>query len=473
VLVVDQDRELLTTVGGLALAEGFEVSTTVDTVDALAQLRHRPAHVALVDTHPSGPDAVQLLRAIRDVNPRCRVVLMSGEGSDERAIEAVASGAADYLRKPLDVRRVRGLLTAVRQEDAARRAVLILEAELAERLEFCGMVGRGPAMQSVFDLIRRLAPHARLALITGEPGTGKELAARALHSLGPRRSRPFIVVDCSAVVETLLERELFGYGRAVFAGQAPEKAGLFEIADGGTLFFDHVGELPLSIQDRVLRVVETGRIRRIGSTESQRVDVQVIGATERPLAGLVAAGRFNAGFYERFRIAEVTLPPLRERIEDLVYLSARFIRRFADRFERPLAGLTPGAERLLRDTEWHGNVRQLRHTLERACILAEGEFIMEAELSAVSPARSQHSAVITGITGERASLDMPAPLSAIEREHIVRTLDQVKGNKAVAARVLGVSRRAFYRQLERHGLHTRVPADPRTTSKRVAMVEHS
>ena len=472
VLIVDQDRELLTTVGDLALAEGFEVSSTGDVGHALAQLRHRPAQVVLIDARRSGTNPARLLHAIHEVNPNCRVALMSGEASDS-AIAAIASGADDYLCKPLDAQRVRRLLAAVRHTDDTRRAVLRLEAELAQRLEFCGMVGRGPAMQGVFDLIRRLAPHAQVALMTGAAGTGKELAARAFHSLGPRRSHPFVVVDCGAAVESLLERQLFGNAASGVTGPSSQRGALVEAADGGTLFFDHVGELPMSLQDRLLRVIETGTMRRMGASESHPVNLQVIGATEQPLEADVAAGRFKTDLYERLRVAAITLPPLRDRVEDIVYLSALFIRKFAERFEKPLAGPTSGAERLLHGAEWDSNVRQLRHVLERACILADGEFITEADLSAVMPEQLPRAPLAVRHADSTERNTAVIPLAAIERDHIIRTLDRVNGNKAVAARMLGLSRRALYRQLERHGLHTRVPADVRATSTgRAPMVEH-
>ena len=307
-----------------------------------------------------------------------------------------------------------------------------------------------------------LAPHVRTALITGETGSGKELVARALYRTGPRRQQPFVVVNCSAVVETLFESELFGHVRGAFTGATDHKAGLFETADGGTIFLYEVGELPTAVQAKLLRVLENGEVQRVGSLEPRKVDVRLIAATNRDLRSDVAAGRFRNDLYYRLNIAEIRLPPLRDRREDIPYLTAAFIRSFSQRFGKPRSGLTPDAERLLAAAPWDGNVRQLRNVLERACILAEGEFITDADLvgliaqSLIPPTPSPGSP-----DRAEASRDVPAPLIEIEREHIIRTLDQVRGNKAVAARLLGVSRRAFYRQLERHGLHQRVPMGPR------------
>jgi DNA-binding NtrC family response regulator len=460
-LVVDDDRAILTLIGTIALAEGFDVATTVNGEDAMKQLRHRPAELVLLDLRMPGINGLDVLKAIREVSPRCRVVLMTGYATIDSAVEAVKLGAVDYLTKPFDLQRLRQLLASVREDADQRREVLTLEGDLAQRLEFCGMVGRGPAMQEVFGLIRRLAQHVRTALITGETGTGKELVARALHKLGPRSGKRFVTVNCSAVVETLFESELFGHVRGAFTGATDHKAGLFETADGGTIFLDEVGELPMSVQAKLLRVLEAAEVQRVGSLEPKRIDVRVIAATNRDLLAEVTAGRFRSDLYYRLNIVEVQLPPLRERREDIPYLTATFVRSFSQRFTKPLVGLTPGAERILANAAWDGNVRQLRNVIERACMLAEGDFVTESDLSGSMidqrvPSKPAAASAPPG-SGRGGA---PAPLVEVEREHIVRTLQQVRGNKAVAARLLGISRRAFYRQLERHGLHQRVPVGP-------------
>ena len=472
-LVVDDDRAILTLIGTIALAEGFDVATTVSGEDAMTQIRQRPVDLVLLDLRMPGVTGLDVLRSIREIGPRVKVVLMTGYGTIDSAVEAVKLGAVDYLTKPFDLPRLRQLLAAVREEAEQRRAVLAMEGELAQRLEFCGMVGRGPAMQEVFGLIRRLAPHVRTVLITGETGTGKELVARAMHKLGPRSAKRFITVNCSAVVETLFESELFGHMRGAFTGATDHKAGLFEVADGGRLFLDEVGELPPAVQAKLLRVLEEGEVQRVGSLEPRKIDVRLIAATNRDLRAEVAAGRFRNDLYYRLNIVEIRLPPLRDRREDVPYLTAAFVRSFSQRFSKPLVGLTPGAERMLSDARWDGNVRQLRNVIERACILAEGDFVTDADLEGsmqelqmqlVVPPPAPVAGIVADSRANGASRSRPvdtAPLIEVERDHIVRTLQQVRGNKAVAARLLGISRRAFYRQLERHGLHQRVPAAAR------------
>jgi two-component system response regulator HydG len=444
----------LTLIGSVALAEGFDVATIVDGREALQQLTMRPADLVLVDLRMPGVTGLEVLRAIREVNSRSRVVLMSGHATIDSAVKAVKLGAMDYLTKPFDLHRLRLLLTAVRTETDERRALLRIEGEAARHAEFSGMIGRGQAMQDVFELIRRLAPHARTTLVSGETGTGKELVVRALHGLGPRGGKRLVTVNCSAVVETLSESELFGHVRGAFTGAAESKTGLFEIADRATLFLDEVGELPLPVQAKLLRVIENGEVQRVGSIDTRKVDVRIIAATNRDLRTEVAAGRFRGDLFYRLNIAEIVLPPLRERREDIPYLTAVFVRQCAECFGKTLSGLTPGAERLLAGAGWEGNVRQLRNVLERGCMLAAGEFVTEADLAG---AMEQFTPPAPARTPVKPSAELPQPLVEIEREHIVKTLEQVRGNKAVAARLLGISRRAFYRQLERHGLHQRVP----------------
>ena len=315
-------------------------------------------------------------------------------------------------------------------------------------------------MQEVFSLIRRLAPHVRTVLITGETGTGKELVARALHQQGPRRARRFVTVNCSAVVETLFESELFGHMRGAFSGATEQKAGLFEMAHDGTLFLDEIGELPLSLQAKLLRVLENGEVQRVGAVEPRQVDVCVFAATNRDLQQDVAAGRFRSDLLFRLNAVEVKLPPLRHRREDIPYLTAAFVADCARRLKKPVLGVTPAAERMLADAAWDGNVRELRNTIERACMLAEGSLLTDRDVT-----RDNAGGGLADAAAAPEGL-VPGTLDGMERERIVDVLRTVAGNKQAAARILGVSRRAFYRRLERYGLHTASPtASDRSTRR--------
>jgi DNA-binding NtrC family response regulator len=447
-VVVDDEQGILDVVSRFALRAGFEVVACSGGRQAIAEIQSHRADLVMVDLRMPDVGGLDVLRAIRDSNPHCQAVLMTGYASVDTAVEAIKLGAMDYLSKPLDFGRLEQLLTSVREEIERRRSVLTIEGDLARRLEFCGMIGRGPLMQDLFGMIRRLAPHVRTALVSGETGTGKELVARALHRTGPRRDRRFVTVNCSAVVETLFESELFGHVRGAFTGATDNKPGLFELADGGTLFLDEIGELPLAVQAKLLRVLELGEVHRVGSLDPRRVNVHVIAATNRELRTEVAAGRFRSDLYYRLNIVEVRLPPLRDRREDIPYLTAAFVRDTSERLQKPLLGLTSGAERLLTAAAWPGNVRELRNVIERACILADGDFISEREIAISMPAYPPPAPAGWAAPGNPPPPE-PDRLADVERDHIQRALLRAGGNKKAAAKMLGLSRRALYRRLER------------------------
>jgi two-component system response regulator HydG len=324
---------------------------------------------------------------------------------------------------------------------------------MAKNAEFCGMIGRGETMQELFRLIRRLAPHVRTVLITGETGSGKELVARAFHRSGPRANKRFITINCSAVVETLFESELFGHVRGAFTGASDNKPGLFEVAHGGTLFLDEIGELPLLMQAKLLRVLETGDVQRVGSVEPRHVDVHILTATNRNLQAEAAAGRFRSDLYYRLNVVELRVPSLRERREDIPYLTAAFVRESAARLGKHLVGLTAPAERALVSAAFNGNVRELRNAVERACILADSEFVTEREFT--SNASQIASSMAPGApVRDPDNSNGEGLLSAVERDHIVDVLASVRGNKAKAAKVLGLDRRSLYRRLELYGIGT-------------------
>ncbi len=447
-LVVDDDPGVLGIVERFTRQLGMEVVFRTSGREALTCLAEVQPDVALIDLQMPGVGGIDVLRAIRAADPRCQAILMTGNASVDTAIEAVKAGALDYLTKPFDIARLQGLLVSVREGIRRRERLLAVDADVARQFEFHGMIGRSPAMQELFDSIRRLAPHVRTVLIDGETGTGKELVAKALHQLGPRQSKRFITVNCSAVVETLFESEVFGHVRGAFTGATETKVGLFEHADGGTLFLDEAGELPLPLQAKLLRAVELGEVQRVGSLESRKVDVHVIAATNRDLRVESAAGRFRADLFYRLSIIEIHLAPLRERPDDIPYLTARFVRECADRLKRPITGVTPAAERLLQHEPWRGNVRELRNAIERACIVSDNKILSERDLH--NALASTHSAAPAFVAPP--TLDPPPDpnaFSTAQRAHIERVLLQVAGNKSAAAKLLGLSRRSLYRWIDR------------------------
>ncbi len=465
-LVVDDEAPVLRVIERMAARVGYDVLTCSSAAQAMQALLARPADVAMIDLRMPHVNGLDLLKQIRAVTPSCEVILMTGHASVDSAVEAIKLGAREYLVKPFDIDRVRGVLTDMRDEVVRRGNLQALESQLARRTEFHGMLGRSPCMREVFSLSRRLAPHAKVVLITGETGTGKELAARAFHELGPRRTRPFVTINCSAIVDGLFESELFGHVRGAFTGAVESKVGMFESANGGTLFLDEVGELPLSVQPKLLRAIENGEVQRVGSLQQKTVDVVLIAATNRDLRAEVAAGRFRGDLLYRLNVVEVALPPLRERREDIPLLIAAFLGEISTRLHKQLVGLTPAAERALLTARWDGNVRELRNVIERACILAEGHTISERELF--------------GVIQPASAIDGPRPVSSFaaaqpprkaaasdgERDRIIDVLIKCGGNRVAAAKVLGMNRRALYRRLARYRIDAEVPppAGRRVTS---------
>jgi DNA-binding NtrC family response regulator len=447
-LVIDDEPDVLAIVDQFARRFGFKVVGRTNARAALAELIVIKPDAVIVDLNMPDINGLDVLRAIATLDPACQIILMTGQPSVDTAIEAVKLGAFDYLSKPFDFERLGGLLTGVHKKIERRERLLQVDVDVARSFGFCGMVGRGPAMQELFDLIRRFAPHVRTVLVTGETGTGKELVARALHTLGARPDQRFVTVNCSAVVDSLFESELFGHQRGAFTGATDTKVGLFEHADKGTLFLDEIGELPLTIQAKLLRAVECGEIRRVGSLAARHVDVTVIAATNRDLQVDVASGRFRSDLYYRLSVMEIRLVPLRERREDIPYLSAIFLRESAQRLTRPLTGITSTAERTLHQAPWPGNVRELRNVIERACLLSDGKMLTERDvLAAMPPAIDISPPVLTGsLPASGSPLDRNAVMN-VRRAQVEQALREAHGNNAAAARLLGISRRSMYRWL--------------------------
>jgi two-component system response regulator HydG len=448
-LVVDDEAAVIPIVERFGQQFGFEVTSCRDGRDALDLIPRLKPHAVVVDIGMPGVDGFDVLRGIRAADPGCHVILMTGAPSVDSAIEAMKLGALDYLGKPLDFTRVRSLLTTVLEGLRRRERLLRHDAAIAEQFEFYGMVGRSAVMQQLFDNIRRLAPHIRTVLVTGETGTGKELVARALHGLSARSAKRFVTLNCSAVVDTLFESELFGHVRGAFTGATEAKVGLFEHATHGTIFLDEIGELPLSLQPKLLRAVELGE--RVGSLEARQVDVTVIGATNRDLATEADEGRFRSDLYYRLGIIELRLVPLRDRREDIPYLTARFVRDSASRLGRTITGVAAAAERLLQEAPWRGNIRELRNVIERACILSASELLTERDISdsLASATRLPARGPAAPVTEPEVIPEDPMLLSTAHKAQIERAIKQARGNKSEAARLLGVSRRSLYRWIDR------------------------
>ncbi len=442
VVAIDDDPATLDLVKAALKQQPLEILTASDPEAGLEMvLRERP-QIVLLDLMMPKLSGMDLLERIVDAAPDTDVVLLTGHYSTDSAVEAIRKGACDYLTKPISIADLRQRMSRFIGEARRKQAAQELDNELLRAHQFEGMVGRSPLMLAVFTRIRRVAPHFRTALVTGATGTGKELVAEALHKLSPVSGGRFAVVNCSAVVETLFESELFGHVRGAFTGASQDKVGLFEYANGGTVFLDEIGDMPLETQSKLLRVLENGEIQRVGSPVVRKVQVRVIAATNRSLPELMAAKQFREDLYYRLSMVEIKLPRLAERRDDLPLLVRFFVQEFASQYGKSIRGLTPRAEILLFRYAWPGNVRELKSALGNACMMAEGDLIDVRDLPEhlhAPPPEAPDSG------GELLTLE------DVERRHVERVLESVGGNKARAAKILGINRATVYRILNEAG----------------------
>ena len=442
-LVADDEAGMRESVARALRREGFQVTAVEDGAAALDALRRAPVDLLVADLRMPGLDGLELLRAAKLVAPDTEVVVLSGHATVEEAVEAMKEGAYDFLTKPFD----RAPLVRVARQAVERRRLVLENRRLRRRLDDLAgaeeLVGRSPQIQEVLRLVRQVAPTTTTVLIQGESGTGKELVARAIHQLSPRRERPFVRVNCAALPDTLLESELFGHEKGAFTGAVARRQGRFEVADGGTLLLDEIGDLSAVAQAKVLRVLQEGEFEPVGASRTVRVDVRVLAATNQDLTRLVGEKRFREDLYYRLHVISVTVPPLRERREDVTLLAQHFLQRFAARNHRTLEGFTEAALARLADYAWPGNVRELEHAVERAVVLAQGPFVDVGDLPEAVGQAEPSSRVVP--------IPIGMPLEEVEQRLIEETLRQTKGDKELAAKLLGIASRTIYRKLKERG----------------------
>ena len=445
-LAIDDNPEDLKQIAAALNQEGLEILTAEDAEPGFEVfLRTHPGIVLLGPAMPVA-GGMDLLERMLRADPGASVILISGHYSAESAVEAIERGACDYLTKPLDTQRLRDRIADLMAEAEMRKKTLSLAKELLGACQFEGFVSHSPLMHEVFTKIRRVAPHFRTVLITGATGTGKELVARALHHLSAASADRFVVCNCSALVESLVESELFGYVKGAFTGAAQDRAGLFESADGGVIFLDEIGELSLGAQAKLLRVLQDHQVRRVGSSVSREVDLRVIAATNRDLRSMVRKGEFREDLYYRLAVVEIGLPTLTNRREDLPLLERYFVEKFAAEYEKPIAGLTRRAQGRMATYPWPGNIRELESVIGNACMMADGKFLDINELP--DKIRAQSS-------DQSPTDEALFSLEEMQRRHVVRVLERVGGNKARAAEILGVGRATIYQLLSRMKLEKR------------------
>ena len=441
-LAIDDDPQNLELISEALQQHQVEISTATDPEQGLEIFsRIRPA-IVLCDLMMPKISGMEVLERIVSIDPATEVILMTAHYSTDSAVEAIKKGAADYLTKPIELVRLRSRIATLIDEAGLRFRSAQLDQELVDTYRFCGIIGRSPLMLEMFAKIRRVAPHYRSALITGATGTGKELVARALHELSPAASKQFAVCNCSAVSESLVESELFGYVKGAFTGATQDKLGLFEYANGGTVFLDEIGEMPLNLQAKLLRVLQNREIQRVGSPAVRKVDLRVVAATHRDLQALVKEGKFREDLFYRLSAVEITVPSLSQRREDLPLLEHYFIERFSADYNKPVHGMTRRTQALFSRLPWRGNVRELENAIAHACMMTSAGTIDVADLP--EGLRATHPSESTD------SVDL-ATMEEIQRRHAIRVLTAVGGNKVRAAEVLGISRGSLYRLIRENG----------------------
>ncbi len=443
ILVVDDDAAQCDFLKEELEREGYDVEVANGGRAGIERVKRGGIDLVVSDVKMPDLDGLDLLREIRAVEPCPYVITVTGFGSIDTAIRAVKLGAYDYLTKPFEIEHLLLTIKKALSERLLRSEVVRLREEVNRRDRLDNIIGRSPAMQEIFSLIRRVAGSQASVLITGDSGTGKELVARAIHAHGPRKARPFVAMNCSAIPETLLESELFGYARGAHSTARTDRDGLFVEADGGTLFLDEIAEMPLHLQPKLLRVLQDGELRPLGTNKTVKVDVRVIAATNRDLSASLREGLFREDLYYRLNVVQLHLPPLRARTEDILPLAEHFLARAAGRSPKTIRGFSEGAKQLILTHAFPGNVRELENLVERAVALAESELIGPDDLPpAIRERKSQDrlaTAVAQGLT-----------LDQLEREYIERVLDAEGGNKTRAALRLGLDRKTLYRKLEEY-----------------------
>jgi DNA-binding NtrC family response regulator len=436
-LVIDDTPGMVELVSSAVAQPGLDILTASDPEEGLDLFRKRRPQIVLTDLVMPRMTGMEVLERIMEVDPSTDVILMSAQYSTDSAVEAVKKGASDYLNKPIPIAPLRARIAALVEEVRKRQRALQLEDELRTASEFEGIVGRSPLMWEMFWRIRRVAPHYRALLITGETGTGKDLVSRALHRLSPVASGKFVVLNCSAIVETLFESELFGHVKGSFTGATHDKPGLFEHAHAGTLFLDEIGDMPLGTQAKLLRVLQNREVQRVGSLSTRKVDVRVIAATNRDLRSAVAEKRFREDLYYRLSMVEIRTPRLAERKEDLPLLQRHFVARFAAQYGKEIRGITHRAQIRLSQHSWPGNVRELENVIGHAAMMSASDMLDAQDLppylsaSLEQPERPEAPAV-----SPRAG----STLAEVERAHIIRVLRETGGVVTAAATRLGLPR---------------------------------
>jgi len=449
ILVVDDEKIQRESLAGFLKKRGYQVFKAGNYDQALEIIRQNAIDLVLTDVKMAGKSGYELLAAVKEINPEITVIIMTAYGNVEEAVSAMKQGAYDYLTKPLDLDEVELLITRAFQFKQLTRENAELRQKLSEKHRFTNIISASPLMEEALNMAARSANSRASVLIEGESGTGKELIARAIHFASPRKDKPLIVVNCAAISENLLESELFGHEKGAFTGAVQSRKGRLEEADGGTLFLDEVGDIPLTAQVKLLRFLQFGEFQRVGSNQTQKVDVRLIAATNRDLLNMIKNNQFREDFYYRLNVINIKIPPLRKRKEDIPLLIDHFIKKFAKENGRAIKGITREAMDILMKYDYPGNVRELENIIERAVVLSRSEIIETNDLPVQMQTISQQDqkAPLRYYTG-----NFRQKIEAFEKDLILDALKKADYNQSQAARELGLSERNLRYKMAKYGI---------------------
>ena len=457
ILIVDDEEEMLGSCVRLLGRSGYHCLTTTDPARAFLLIEEERPDLVLTDLRMPGHDGMDILRRARELDPEAVVLLFTAYATIESAVAAIKEGAYDYIPKPFEAEDLRQRVARALEKRRLIQENRNLRAQLETTYSFKNIVGKSPAMAQVFELVKKAARSEANILIRGESGTGKELIARAIHAQSPRAREAFVPVDCASLPEPLLESELFGHERGAFTGAVRTKLGMFEVAHRGTIFMDEIGDLPLSLQAKLLRVLQERQVRRVGGTTMIEVDARLVSATNRDLAEAVKQGSFREDLFYRVHVIAIALPPLRERTGDIPLLAYHFLRRYNRNRETPVEEISTEALALLEGYSWPGNVRELQNVIERACALTEGPRIERHDLPEPLRGGGGRRAALPRLPGKDLPMKVAKAewLRTFEREYLVELLHRQSGNVSQAAKVAQIDRKTIHRLINKYKLKFR------------------
>src|SRR3989338_4381730 len=453
ILVVDDEESIREFLEIMLKKEGYEVTTAEDGQKAQEVLTKKSFDMVISDMQMPHVTGIELLKYVKDNYPDIVFMMITAFGTTETAVEAMKMGAYDYVTKPFKIDEVRMNIQNALRSKNLETEVRVLKKELVKEYSFQNMVGNSPPMHAIFDLIKRVSQSPTNVMITGESGTGKEVVAKAIHYNGPLKDKPFVTINCGAIPENLMESEMFGHKKGSFTGAISDKVGLFEVADSGTLFLDEVGELPLSIQVKLLRAIQERIIRRVGATEDMKVDVRIIAATNRNLEDMVAKGTFRQDLYYRLNVINIRTPSLRERPEDIPLLAAHFLKKYNEKLNKSIATISNEAMDILKKYNYPGNVRELENMIERTVALEAGATVLPESLPPMANTPSgRKMASSNEIDVGEDGLDLDKVVGQIEKELLVKAIHAAGGVKKKAAKLLKISFRSMRYRIEKYNL---------------------